>query len=474
METETQDTMDELFQTSQIETQKGMKILPDLKNNIKCGNSLIGKDFLSDNLMIDNEEVKRVNPFDWNDEFAEIMKDGGFDVVIGNPPWGQKAVGFSKSEKEYLLVYPASSIGISDLSRYFIEKSIDLLKANAYWGQVLPDIILLKNYDSTRKLLLDSLEISNISDWGQAFYQVNIGCCTIVGCKVNSIDKKHRIYISIYDKNEKLMENILHQNIFQENIGYKFNLYLTSEKIKIIKKLDLNDKFQDYFDSHEGIHSGNIRDKLFVPQKENEHCRKLILGGDEVKRYCLKWNKLWVNYYSDIVNKNKKEYAGLGKAEYFETTKLVIRRTGDFILANVDKDNYYFSNNVFVSIPKEKNIDVKFFLGLLNSTLLTWYYRVIQPRKGKLFAELKLNVLNIFPIPKLDFSVSDIKNRYNKIVEIVDMMLEIHKQLHSAKTESDKKIYQQKADIIDEQIDKLVYELYGLMEEEIKIVEGIK
>ena len=59
------------------------RALPSLHNNIKCGNSLIGWDITSQEISV--EEIKRINPFDWSVEFADIMKNGGFDVVIGNP-----------------------------------------------------------------------------------------------------------------------------------------------------------------------------------------------------------------------------------------------------------------------------------------------------------------------------------------------------------------------------------------------------
>jgi type I restriction-modification system DNA methylase subunit len=77
------------------------RALPDLGNNIKCGNSLIGPDFYQNRQMslLDDEERYRINVFDWNAEFPGIMKSGCFDAVIGNPPWGAD---FSEPELAYL------------------------------------------------------------------------------------------------------------------------------------------------------------------------------------------------------------------------------------------------------------------------------------------------------------------------------------------------------------------------------------
>ena len=87
-----------------IGSQLGMfkeRVLPDLGRNIKCGNSLIGSDYYQDRqltMLIDEEERYRVNAFDWKTEFPQVFIQGGFDVVIGNPPWGAE---FTKDEKEY-------------------------------------------------------------------------------------------------------------------------------------------------------------------------------------------------------------------------------------------------------------------------------------------------------------------------------------------------------------------------------------
>lgn len=450
------------------------RALPSLEDNIKCGNSLIGNDFYESQSMLDfDEETQyKINCFDWEDEFRNIFKGGGFDVVIGNPPWGQKEINILKEEEYYFKEkYPVSTIGILDLFRFFIEKSFNLIKDNGLFGLVLPDIILLKNYDSTRKLILDKLCISDISHWGMAFKKVNLDSCTIIGNIDNRIVKDNIINIFIHDK-DKIISNRISQKVYNDNTGYKFNLYLTDDIINILNKFKDYNKFSDYFESHEGIHSGNIRKKLFIDECLNNYCKKLILGGDEVKRYNLTWNGKWVNYSPNIIDKKNKEYAGLGNSKYFENNKLVVRRTGDFILANVDNDNYYFSNNVFVCIPKFTDISLLYFLGILNSKFLTWYYRTIQPRKGKLFAELKINVLNSFPMPNINLDDKQDKEMHDKMVALVDSIIALNKKLAVEKNPNAVTMVSRQINAIDKQIDALVYKLYNLSEDEIKIIEG--
>jgi tRNA1(Val) A37 N6-methylase TrmN6 len=363
------------------------------QTNIKVGNSLIDTDFNTN-----------TNTFCWAKAFPDAIRNGGFDIVIGNPPWGQKAVKFTKEEREYLSKkYPASSVGVWDLFRFFVEKSIVLLKPNGIMAQVLPDIILLKNYETTRRLILDNTTISQIDHWGTPFKDVNLEVCSIVATKnkygISANEQPLKpIEIKIHNKNNTTSQNQVSQNIFNQLRGKKFNILLTDVKWQVIKKLSANSTFGDYFNIHEGIHTGNVRHKLFVDSKLNKNCKKVIIGGDEVQRNKLNWNGKWVHYTKEILTDG--DYAGLGKREYFERKKLVIRRTGDYVLACLDEDGYYFSNNVFVCLPKNDSIDLNFYLTILNSKLMTWYYQTIHPQVGQLFPEIKINIIKEFPICK--------------------------------------------------------------------------
>ena len=342
-----------------------------------------------------------------------------------------------------------------------------LLKTDGVWGQVLPDIILLKNYESTRRFLLENMEIQSIDHWGKAFQQVNIEACTIAAKKTQAGEKR-TIKIGIHHPDDTASREI-GQSVFSELPGNKFNLFLTDSLWDILKKLSILPKFNELFEVHEGIHSGNVREKLFIDKKINTKCRKLIFGRNEVQRYNLKWDGKWVHYTKD--NFGKKDYAGLGKSEYFECSKLIIRRTGDYVLACIDEEGYYFSNNVFVCIPRNESVDLKVFLGILNSRLMTWYYQTVQPRVGKMFAEIKINLINSFPIPFIGTPTPQKKN-YQRLSSLTDQMLLAQVNRQEAFSDTDKKLAEQRIAILDRQIDELVYELYGLTDEEIGIVEG--
>jgi type I restriction-modification system DNA methylase subunit len=451
----------------------GRAILPMLEKNIKCGNSLISGDTLELKKYFGDDWYK-VKPLNWDREFRKIMVDeGGFDVVIGNPPWGQKAIKISEQEIKYLRNNYISLKGIYDACRPFIEKGIEVLKPNGMWGMVLPDIVLLKNYPDTRKLLLDSLLITKIDFWGMPFEQVNLDCVTIIGKTEKDKNRRLSSHIQIYvRKRDEIIdfENDLRQSIYYENTDYKFNLFLKPNTIELLSKIRSFTPYKDLFETHEGIHSGNIRNKLFIERKISKYSKPLIFGRDELQRYFLKWNGGWVNYDPQLIDKTKGEYANLGKPEYFEKPKLVIRRTGDYVICVYDEEGFYFSNNAFVSLPLVK-INYKHIVGILNSKLMTWFYRTIQPRKGRLFAELKINQIEQFPICMINFSNPSEDKLQDNIVALVDVMLNLNKKIQAAKG-NEKEQIQRQIEKTDREIDDLVYKLYGITEEEIKIIEG--
>jgi len=143
------------------------RALPDLGSNIKCGNSLIGPDFYDGRQMglMDNEEMYRVNVFDWEREFAEVFKAGGFDAVIGNPPYvRQESLG---DQKDYLKTRYAAFDGVADLYVYFMEKGIRLLRTGGIYSIIVSSSFLRTRFAAPlRGWLKENTAIERIVDFG--------------------------------------------------------------------------------------------------------------------------------------------------------------------------------------------------------------------------------------------------------------------------------------------------------------------
>lgn len=174
------------------------RALPDLGGNIKCGNSLIGPDFYDGKQMslMDTEEAQRVNVFDWQAEFPDIFKAGGFDAVIGNPPYGFHQI-HSDQMKTYFKKHYVASQGSFEHYFLFYEATLNLIKKCGMHGFIVPVTWLtIPSAQSLRKFILDNFGIQEIC-WLPELVFKNAQVNTLISiiCKKPGSD----ILIKIYD-----------------------------------------------------------------------------------------------------------------------------------------------------------------------------------------------------------------------------------------------------------------------------------
>jgi len=437
------------------------RALPDLGSNLKCGNALIGPDFYENQHHAErdgyDERRYRINVFDWNTAFPLIMKAGGFDAVIGNPPWGQKEVDDDPLVKRYLWERYPSSRGIHDVFRPFVELGIGLLRDGGMFGLVLPDIVLLKDYLETRRLLLEQLTLARIDWWGMAFASAVIDAASIVGIK-RSAPRNHHVRVCVRDL-EHPVDHDISQDDFWANPRLVFNLHLTPEKRRVLETLASCPNLGSYFEVHEGVHSGNMRPDLFVSAKVDATCRELYVGRGEIVRYHMQWQGKYLRMAAFPKIKTRKRYANLGRAKWHEREKVLVRRTGDYVLAAIDSEHRYASNNFFLVFPRRPcSLDLRGLCALLNSQLMTWYFRAIEPRRGRVFAELKIKHLTAFPLPSaiLEAEGSMALN------ELGAQRADLAAELVEVGTPHAAMILQRQASSLDSTMEALVCGLFGL------------
>jgi hypothetical protein len=153
--------------------------------------------------------------------------------------------------------------------------------------------------------------------------------------------------------------------------------------------------------------------------------------------------------------------------------KILLRQTADRIIATMDYNGVWFGRSIIAIIPKSPSeYRAEYFLGLLNSRYFVWLYDQIVQEAGRVFAQVKLSKLKQLPIRTINFADPADVARHDRMVALVQRMLDLHKRLAAAKTPNDKTLLQRQISASDAEIDCLVYDLYGLTEEEIAIVEG--
>jgi hypothetical protein len=484
MEGESQESAGMLFKFSDI------KMLPDLSENIKCGNSLIGSDFYETaqmSLFQDEETTRRINVFDWHQQFPDIFKSGGFDIVIGNPPYIHSRELIQQNEKEYY--YKKFKTCEYQINTYtlFMEMSFILLKAKGLLGMIVPNYWLSTDYnEKLRKFLFCQKRVINLVNVYNIFENATVDTLLIIGA--NSIERKFPRYVSLLgiDREIKSIHKrlicVLNEewsfkskfkiNSFDENINISF-----VRRIKIESEESLNNYFtfrmgMKPYERGKGIPPQTtemMKNKIYNSEKKIDSSYQKLLTGKSIKKYYFDWNEEWIKYGKNL--------AAPRDTRIFEGKRILVQRilSKNNISATYLQESFICNTDIIILklIPEvEDNLDIKFFLGIIASKFCCFYLKsknINLDRKA--FPKINTNSLESFPIQNIDLKKSKDIKLHDMIVQFVDQMLELQKKYHNAKTENEKTIYKKQIDILDNQIDRLVYKSYGLTEEEIKIVE---
>ncbi len=529
------------------------RALPDLGDNIKCGNSLIGSDFYQQQLLLDDEERLRINVFDWEKEFPTIMnpshspldkggRKGGFDVVIGNPPYLriQGLQEHHSAQVDYFLNHYQSAVKRFDLYLLFIEKGFKLLTTGGYLGYICPHKFTNSDFGSgLRSFLVMNTAIDSLVSFGNNL--VFKAASTYTGILILSKTKKHNFdycefpampHTEMFEKLFSLSKSDYAQYQFTTVSAAPWILThsaVSNILAHISQPKSLGDIFAEIL---VGVQSGidNIHVLKFVSNKSKNTIKlfstraddtievekeivKPFLTGEDVHRYAMPEYSHYCIYpyklnndktviieerelrndfplaYS-YLNKFRKELTEIRirqktNATYwfschrsrdmrvFETERILTPEISFGCNMTRGLKGFYHNTQVYSLVPKETfRENILYWLGLLNSQLL-WYF---MKNTGTVlrggYVRFKTEYLKPFPTKTIDFSNQVEKSRHDKMVSLVDQMLTLNERLPEVKTDHEKTALQRQIDATDHQIDELVYELYGLTEEEIRIVEG--
>ena len=481
---------------SSIGTRQGRmfaKVLPDLTKNIVCGNSLIGYDIMSMNGgLFEDVELKKLNPMDYTAAFPKIMRSGGFDAIVGNPPY-VNIENLDENTKSYFFQHYKTCKGRTDIYIPFIEKDLQLLKEDGLISYIIPYAFTNQNYGAPlRKLLAEQHSIKELLDTSNyyVFKQAVVKNITI------TIQKKYS------KKNKTTIKSVLSAEDFENKKFKEFQVEQTEflklkenrfETKPIYNLLDLKDKIWHGAVKLETLclvaygarlnHKTKDLGKEHFISKEYVKGYKPFLEGKNIERYA-HTQFGWLNYKPD-------EHYNSMFPELFENEKLVfINVVKDKLRFSYDNENFYNSHTVIncvkisdlqtanhtsakkavkeMGIENSEKYSIKYFLGLLNSTLITWYFYNFQSESLHFYP----NDAKTLPIAQINFNNQQQKSQHDSIVNCVTQLLAAKQKLSQTKEGRDKEFLTNQCNALDTQIDNLVYELYGLTNEEIKIVEN--
>jgi len=290
---------------------------------------------------------------------------------------------------------------------------------------------------------------------------------------------ENEIQVSIVDNFTGTTLNQIDQKLWQKADGKPINIFLKSKENSLVDKICDRAKVLEIFckvtqgTKPYQVGKGNPKQTRKIvdvhpfdsTKKKNKTFRPLLRGSN-INRYVINWNKdYWISFGDWLA---EPRYS----ADYDAEEKIVIRQTGDSLIATIDKSQFIVRDNLYTIINKSASLDLRYFLGILNCALFDFYYQTQNPEKGEALAQVKATVIKNLPIRTIDFTNPAEKKMHDDLVSLVEKMLELNKQLQKAHFDSEKEPIERQIAATDKKIDELVYTLYGLTEEEIKIVEG--
>lgn len=437
------------------------QLLPDLNKNIICGNSLIGTDILNtapQPSLYQREgeggfDELKLKPMNFENVFPDVMKAGGFDAVVGNPPYLKLTLtNLSKDIFNYYNTRYESLKGGSskNLFQLFIEKVLKLKPQSISF--IVPEALLTTSSNKViRSLILENYFVTDLAIFNKfVFKDATIGSVVFVLSDKKGKNKKtNLINLNSDGKLEKIKEIELSKD---DNVWDTSSMNVYSALLEKI----LQNKFlmKELVTMSKGMVVKNRKEYL---QKVSFKNSLPFLLGSSISRY----------EYKHEFNAEYNQLTIIGGTRNFEkqtkVPRLLIRRTGSILCAVYSEIPELIESTLYILTSDKLNL--KFLLGLINSKLFTFFLRQKLITNVQGFPQILMWQLEQLPIKIADYSEE-------KIINLVDQMLTTKKQLQQAKTDGDKNYLERKCARLDKEIDELVYQLYGLTEEEIKIVEG--
>lgn len=453
------------------------RLLPTIDHNIKVGNSLVDPDFYDEFEF--EAAANDLRPFAWRDEFKAVFKQGGFDCVIGNPPYVRSQV-ISEAVKTYFArTYPASSYQ-PDTFAFFVSKAIFLLKDGGRFGYIIPSALLTnKYYQPLRELILDKTRLEQVIDLKAGIFK-DAAVDTIIVLATREVDAtkraSHKVIMGT-DAAAKFSGTIttpttsINQTILRASPGAFFNTANDSDSFDLATRVRENSSVAlgNMVEVKAGM---KVRKDFVGSKKENGYHKKFLMGSD-VKPHHTTWNGKWVCYDKELeVRFSNQSFRD--ERIFLAPEKILVRQVmgKERIYAAVDKGQHYVDQSLYVLLPTNKAYPATFLAGVIASRLMSFYFSKTMSDGKATFPKVKGDQLKQLPLPKLNLKNADHKQAVADITKEVDELQKLHQQRAAATVPTQQQQLQRQLTQAERRLDRLVYDLYDLTEADIEQVEA--
>lgn len=402
--------------------------------------------------------------FLWHIYFKDVFDKGGFDIVIGNPPYGVSIKGIYRDA----VVKALGKVPDFEIYYFFFELAKMLVKRNGLLSYIVPNTWLFNTYAKSYRLgVLNNWRIEEILDCSKfKIFESATVMNTINLLRRNGLDgslcgyrntQKANDFLSLVSEERVYLPM---ESLLQMNQNWALAFRLSPAIVNIVNKVSNSGKpLSDYFatsqgliayDKYQGQSQEVIKSRAYHFDSYREGLKK-CLWGEDVKRYGLQWNgKEWIDYCDGIANPRK--------PEFFMGKRLLVREiTNPSIFAVITSEELYNDPAIIIVKDSEK-YSLEVVLAILNSKLATFFHFNHSPKATKgAFPKILVQDIKDFPLPTISNEIKDILSKKATFILLAKQANPL------ADTTSEER-----------EIDRLVYDMYGLTEEEIAIVEGTK
>ncbi|MDI1298900.1 TaqI-like C-terminal specificity domain-containing protein [Methylotenera sp.] len=400
------------------------------------------------------------NAFEWRFEFPEVLNEQGdfvgFDVVIGNPPYGAH---LGENDKAFYLNYYKHQDYQLDTYLLFIERSVELLKQNAFLSYIIPNTWLTNlKLRKIREFIISQTYIHEIASYQKSVFDEAVVDTVSVFLK-KTTEKNNSIPIKDYASSDDLSRLIAaSQSKWADLNGDAINIFMALPTLELKSKIEENNiLLGDLFNVVVGLKpyqkgkgkpkqtAETVEKRVFDATFQIDDTYKKLLRGSDITRYETRWDgSRWIKFGEWLA---EPRYS----ANFEANEKVVVRQTGDTIIAALDKEQFVCMNNLHVITAGSSKLELRYLLALLNSKLIDYYHSLLNPEKGEALAEVKKENLARLPIKEAE--------NQKPFVDKIDSIILARQN-------------NQDTSVLEAELDAMVYALYGMSDDEIKLIEG--
>ncbi|MFA6174213.1 MAG: N-6 DNA methylase, partial [Kiritimatiellales bacterium] len=431
-------------------------ILPSLNKNIVCGNSLIGTDIETGQFFA-GEEERKLNPMDYKQRFPEIMKRGGFDAIVGNPPYGADFTPLTKDYFQHTYVYKK---GKPETYIYFLERAVTLLNKNGKIGYITPNAWLTNYYGvQIRGYILSNTTIEQVVDLEptKVFAGAVVDTAIMIMTRGKSAMSHNKAQVLRGTKDFKILPYCeLHQSTWANDSEFVINLQANPIELALLERLESSPRtLGDFVDYSQGAipyktkHDGEANLHISALQQSSKWL-PLFENASQVERYQIGTPRAFIHYGPWLWCAREQRFFSEPKILFHRLRKkLPIQLVG--MIDESGAINRHSLSNLILK-PNVAHEALWGLLALFNSKLSNWWF----VKRYGLLMEVGGFKVSKLPLPKRWDEAQ------TSLVLLVGKLIEAKKQLAAAQSDKDKDFYGHKCESLDRQIDALIYELYGL------------